>query len=48
MSADLPHRKPLSNTSIIGLLIETAGREFNPLLVDNFVRAMGRYFPHVS
>jgi HD-GYP domain-containing protein (c-di-GMP phosphodiesterase class II) len=48
MSANLPHRKPLSNTSILGLLIETAGREFNPLLVDNFVRAMGGYFPHVS
>jgi HD-GYP domain-containing protein (c-di-GMP phosphodiesterase class II) len=41
MSAGLPHRKPLSNTAIMGLLLETAGREFNPLLVANFIRAMG-------
>jgi HD-GYP domain-containing protein (c-di-GMP phosphodiesterase class II) len=41
LSADLPHRKPLSNASIMGLLLETAGKEFNPILVDNFVRAMG-------
>jgi HD-GYP domain-containing protein (c-di-GMP phosphodiesterase class II) len=41
LSADLPHRKPLSNASIMGLLLETAGREFNPIIVDNFVRAIG-------
>ena len=41
LSAGLPQRKPLSNTSIMGLLLETAGTEFNPVLVDNFVRAMG-------
>ncbi|OGW37252.1 MAG: hypothetical protein A2Y97_02045 [Nitrospirae bacterium RBG_13_39_12] len=40
MSDDLPHRKTLNNTSILGLLIETAGSEFNPLLVNNFVQAM--------
>jgi len=40
MSAELLHRKPLSSTSITGLLLETAGKEFNPILVDNFVRAM--------
>jgi HD-GYP domain-containing protein (c-di-GMP phosphodiesterase class II) len=41
LSADLPHRKPLNNASIMGLLLETAGREFNPIIVDNFVRAIG-------
>lgn len=40
MSTRLPHRKPVSNTSILGLLIETAGTQFNPFLVDNFVRIM--------
>jgi len=40
MSIRLPHRKPVSNNSILGLLIETAGTQFNPLLVDNFVRIM--------
>ena len=40
MSARPAHRKPLSSTSITGLLLETAGKEFNPILVDNFVRAM--------
>lgn len=38
MSADLPHRKPLSNDAILNLLVEAAGREFNPLLVTNFVQ----------
>ncbi len=38
MSTGLPYRKPLSNTCILGLLAETAGKEFNPFLVDNFVR----------
>ncbi len=42
VSASLPHRKPLSHTSIMGLLVETAGKEFNPLLVENFVRAMAK------
>jgi len=40
LSAGLPHRDPMSDSSIMGLLFETAGREFNPLLVDNFVQAM--------
>lgn len=48
LSTGLPHRKPLSNASILGLLFETAGREFNPLLVNNFVRAIRRSSPHVS
>ena len=40
LSAVFPHRKPLSSTSIMGLLLETAGKEFNPLLVDNFFQAV--------
>jgi HD-GYP domain-containing protein (c-di-GMP phosphodiesterase class II) len=40
MSTRLPHREPVSNASILGLLIETAGTQFNPLLADNFVRIM--------
>jgi HD-GYP domain-containing protein (c-di-GMP phosphodiesterase class II) len=40
MSTRLPHRKPVSNNAILGLLIETAGTQFNPLLVDNFVRVI--------
>lgn len=44
MSVDLPHRKPLGNTAILGLIAENAGREFNPLLVENFIHAMeGRF-----
>jgi HD-GYP domain-containing protein (c-di-GMP phosphodiesterase class II) len=45
MSTRLPHREPVSNTSILGLLIETAGTQFNPLLVDNFVRIMDSFSP---
>ncbi len=48
MITGLPHRKPLSNSSILGLLVETAGKEFNPLLVDNFIQAMGSYSPRLS
>jgi HD-GYP domain-containing protein (c-di-GMP phosphodiesterase class II) len=40
MSTHLPHRKPVSNNAILGLLVETAGTQFNPLLVDSFVRIM--------
>lgn len=39
LSSELKHRKPISHASIIGLLIERAGKEFNPLLVDNFVQS---------
>lgn len=38
VSADLSHRKPLSTASIMRLLRERAGSEFNPLLVDSFDR----------
>jgi HD-GYP domain-containing protein (c-di-GMP phosphodiesterase class II) len=39
MSTDLPHRKPLGKDATLKLLIAAAGREFNPLLVANFVQA---------
>lgn len=45
LSAGLPHRNPMSDSSIMGLLFETAGREFNPLLVDNFVQTMRGHGP---
>jgi len=45
LSAGLPHRKPLSSSSIMGLLAEISGREFNPLLVGNFVQAMKGHSP---
>jgi HD-GYP domain-containing protein (c-di-GMP phosphodiesterase class II) len=48
LSNDLPHRKPLSHASILGLLVESTGKEFNPLLVDNFVRAMQKSCLRVS
>lgn len=44
LSAELPHRKPLNKISIGGILLETAGMEFNPLLVRNFLRAIGVAF----
>lgn len=46
-AANFPHRKSLSKSAILGLLIETAGKEFNPLLVDNFVRAMREISPRL-
>jgi len=41
LSANLPHRKPLHDTAIISLLVEKAGKDFNPLLVDTFVQSLG-------
>ena len=38
LSTGMLYRKPLGNTYIMGLLAETAGKEFNPFLVENFVR----------
>jgi HD-GYP domain-containing protein (c-di-GMP phosphodiesterase class II) len=37
--SDLPHRKPLEAPVILGLLAGMAGKEFNPLLVENLVHA---------
>lgn len=48
MRNSLPYRKPLNNNAILGLLAETAGKEFNPLLVDNFVQATRENAPHAS
>ena len=40
LSSDLAHRKPLGHAVILGLLDEMKGKEFSPVLVDNFVRAV--------
>jgi len=40
LKSDLSHRNSLDDSSIMGLLTETAGREFNPQLVDSFVQAL--------
>ncbi len=36
LRADFPHRQTLDIPAITGLLIKAAGKEFNPLLVENF------------
>ncbi|MDP2156840.1 MAG: HD domain-containing protein [Nitrospirota bacterium] len=43
LNSSLPHRKPLPYAAIISLLAEKAGKDFNPLLVANFVREQGRF-----
>ncbi len=35
-----PYRKALEANAIIGLMKETAGQDFNPMLVDNFIKAL--------
>lgn len=40
LSEGFPHRNPLNSSSIKGLLLETAGTEFNPFLVNNFVHSI--------
>jgi hypothetical protein len=45
LSAGLPHRNPLSDSSILALLAEISGTQFNPLLVGNFVQAMRGHGP---
>jgi len=47
ISTGRSYRQPLSNTCILGLLAKTAGREFSPSLVYNFVRAIGTSSLHV-
>ncbi len=37
-----PYRKALDLQTIIGLMKESAGRDFNPLLIDNFLNALKR------
>ena len=38
LRADRPYRKSVEPMAIIGLLTEAAGKDFNPYLVENFVR----------
>lgn len=40
LRADFPHRKTLDFPAITGLFIKAAGKEFNPLLVENFVYSL--------
>jgi len=39
LRTDRPYRKAVDPLSIIGLLTETSGKDFNPYLVENFVRS---------
>ena len=39
LRTDRPYRKSVDPPSIIGLLTETSGKDFNPYLVENFVRS---------
>jgi HD-GYP domain-containing protein (c-di-GMP phosphodiesterase class II) len=38
LRTDRPYRKSVDPSSIIGILTETSGKDFNPYLVENFVR----------
>lgn len=40
LRTDRPYRKALDVPVIVGLLNDSAGKDFNPLLVENFVRAL--------
>lgn len=42
LRADRPYRKSLTVPVITGLMTESAGKDFNPLLVDNFVQSLKR------
>jgi len=42
MRTERPYRKALDIQTIIGLMKESAGRDFNPLLIDNFLNALKR------
>jgi HD-GYP domain-containing protein (c-di-GMP phosphodiesterase class II) len=39
LRTDRPYRKSVDPSSIVGLLTETSGKDFNPYLVENFVRS---------
>jgi HD-GYP domain-containing protein (c-di-GMP phosphodiesterase class II) len=41
MSTGQKYRNPLNKSCILGLLVEAAGTEFNPFLVDNLIRSIG-------
>lgn len=40
LRTDRPYRKALEVSVIVGLLNDSAGKDFNPLLVENFVRSL--------
>lgn len=40
LRTDRPYRKALDVPVIIGLLNESSGKDFNPLLVENFIRSL--------
>lgn len=40
LRTERPYRKPLELPAILGMLKDSAGRDFNPLLVDHFIRAI--------
>ncbi len=40
LRTDRPYRKALEVPVIIGLMNDTSGKDFNPLLVENFIRAL--------
>jgi len=42
LRTDRPYRKALEVPVIIGLMNDTAGKDFNPLLVENFIRALDK------
>jgi HD-GYP domain-containing protein (c-di-GMP phosphodiesterase class II) len=40
MRTERPYRKTVDLQSIVLLLKETAGKDFNPLLINNFLKAL--------
>ena len=40
LRTDRPYRKALEVTVIVGLMNDSSGKDFNPLLVENFTRAL--------
>lgn len=40
IKTERPYRKSLETQEVIGLMKESAGKDFNPLLVDNFIKAL--------
>ncbi len=48
LRTDRPYRRPVETDAIIGLMTELSGKEFNPLLVENFIRAMRRISPSAA
>lgn len=40
LRTDRPYRKALDVPVIVGLLNDSSGKDFNPLLVENFIRSL--------